>query len=238
MELLNARAGLVHGDVILARSQVRGRGQGSNRWHASPGQNLTLSVVLEPDHLPVARLFALTQLTGLAVARTVAHFLPDDLAATVRVKWPNDVYVGDRKIAGVLVQNSLRGSVVHWSVLGIGLNVNESAFPAELRGSATALLSLTHGTRDLATVRTVLFQHLSDLYPLTIPDALPELDRLYHQLLYRKNAPTLFTRTAGGPAVRGRIRGVTTAGQLRVALATGEVEVFALREIRLVGDPT
>ena len=222
------------GAVFRTHAQTAGRGQGANAWHATPGDNLTLSVVLRPDHLTAARLFALVQYTGLSVAATVNAFLPPDAAATGRVKWPNDVYVGDRKIAGVLVQNGLRGSAVAWSVLGVGLNVNESTFPPELQPSAVSLKQLTGRTLDPDAVANRLYQELSTAYPLTAPSALPRLDAAYHQLLYRKDIPTLFTLTATGQPFVGIIRGVDAAGNLRVEQSIGREAAFAVGEVRVV----
>ena len=144
---VNGPAPPANGAVFVARSQTAGRGQGANTWHASPGRNISLSVVAYPGHLPLGRLFALNQVVALAVARTLRALLPPELRTGVLVKYPNDVYVNDRKIAGILIQNGLRGSRLAWSVIGIGLNVNENDFPETLRATATSLRQLTGPTR-------------------------------------------------------------------------------------------
>lgn len=222
------------GAVFLAEAQSAGRGQGSNQWHATPGANLTLSMVVYPDHLAVARLFALTQLTGMAVAETVAHFLPASVAATVRLKWPNDVYVGDQKIAGILVQNGLRGSAVSWSVLGIGLNVNETEFPEELQATAISLQLLTGSKLDKAVVLNFLLKRLAINYAFTHPARLADLGAAYHRLLYRLNVPGRYLNVETGERFFAVVRGVNAAGQLRLELAEGGERVFSLREVRFV----
>jgi len=222
------------GTVFLADAQSAGRGQGTNRWHATPGDNLTLSMVVYPDHLAVTRLFALTQLTGMAVAETVAHFLPAPLAATVRLKWPNDVYVGNQKIAGILVQNGLRGSAVSWSVLGVGLNVNETDFPVELRSSATSLRLLTGEGLDKRAVLDFLLARLAANYAFTHPARLTALGASYHRLLYRLNAPGRYLDVESGERFFAVVRGINEAGQLRLELAEGGERVFSLREVRFV----
>jgi len=191
-------------------------------------------MVAYPDHLAVARLFALTQLTGMAVAETVAHFLPTPLAATVRLKWPNDVYVGDQKIAGILVQNGLRGSAVSWSVLGIGLNVNETSFPVELRAGATSLQLLTGAELDKAAVLDFLLLRLAANYAFTHPARLSALGQAYHRLLYRLNVPGRYLEVDSGERFFAVVRGVNAAGQLRLELAEGGERVFSLREVRFV----
>ncbi len=222
------------GTVFLADKQTAGRGQGSNTWHATARANLLLSLMVYPDHLAVDRLFVLTQLSGLAVAETVAHFLPAATAATVRLKWPNDVYVGQQKIAGILVQNGLRGSSVSWSVLGIGLNVNEVDFPEALTASATSLTLLTGQLFEREKILDFLLTRLAENYTLTHPDKLASLDKAYHQLLYRRNQPGRYQEVATGENFFAILRGVTTAGQLRLELATGAERLFSLRELRFI----
>ncbi|MEO0733197.1 MAG: biotin--[acetyl-CoA-carboxylase] ligase [Bacteroidota bacterium] len=229
VEALNDGEDLPPGAVFWADAQTAGRGQGANRWHASPNANLSLSIVVYPDHLAVDQLFALTQVSALAVAETVRSLLPASLTASVRVKWPNDVYVGDRKIAGILVQNGLRGSRVAWSVIGIGLNVNEAIFPTELRATATSLRLLTGKVWDRERVGECLFTAFGATYGLL--DA-PELGQRYLELLYRRGVVSSFLVTASGERISGVILGVDAQGRLRLALAEGE-RAFALRELRL-----
>ena len=227
---INAGKGADAGAVYWTEEQSAGRGQGINRWHATPATNLTLSIVAYPDHLPVDRLFALTQLTGLAVAATVRHFLPAR-AAEVSLKWPNDVYVGKQKIAGILVQNGLRGSRISWTVFGIGLNVNEVDFPPELATTATSLRLLAGTDFDREAVANRLFSAFSDAYELTSPARLPELDQAYHQSLYLRDVSATYREIATGNIFSARIRGVASTGQLRLEMTDGRERLFSLREI-------
>ncbi len=222
------------GSVFLADAQTDGRGQGTNTWHATSEANILLSLIVYPDHLAVDRLFVLTQLSGLAVAETVAHFLPAHQAANVRLKWPNDVYVGNQKIAGILVQNGLRGSKISWSVLGIGLNVNENDFPEELRASATSLRLLGGAEVNRAPVLEFLLARLATNYSYTHPSRLTELDTAYHRILYRRNLPGRYREVATGENFFAVLRGVTPAGQLRLELAEGGERLFSLRELRFI----
>ena len=118
--------------VLAARKQFAGRGQRGNRWDAEPGANLTFSIVLKfrsegMTPLPASRQFRLSRIAALAVC--------DYLKAKgveSRIKWPNDIYVRDRKICGMLIENSLDGKDVDWSVIGIGINLNQKTFPVEV----------------------------------------------------------------------------------------------------------
>jgi len=149
------------GTAVMAINQTGGRGRSGRVWVSPPGKNLALSIILQPKVGPSdAALLGL--LTAVAVARTC-----EDLGAVEPgLKWPNDVLVGGRKIAGILPEAVLHGREVQFVIRGVGLNVNaeESDFPADFRASATSLL-LCSGTRwDLEeTARTLLKRH-EDLY--------------------------------------------------------------------------
>ena len=119
--------------LVTADYQTAGRGQRGNSWESERGQNLLLALVARPAFLPAAAQFRLSQTVALAVADTVARYTDD-----VAVKWPNDVYVGDRKICGMLIEHDLAGPAIARSVTGIGLNVNQTVF----RSSAPNPVSL------------------------------------------------------------------------------------------------
>ncbi|WP_420461089.1 biotin--[acetyl-CoA-carboxylase] ligase [Neolewinella sp.] len=217
-----------HGAVYTTYSQSAGRGQGSNHWHSSPGANLTLSLLLRPDRLTVNHLLALMQFVALAVADTVAVYLPTE---RICLKWPNDVYVGRQKIAGILLQNGLRGTQVQWAVAGIGLNVNERDFPEPLARSATSLSQHLGKTQDLAAVQTTLFDALSARYELLATRRYSELHGAYQERLYRRGEWVDFTVTATGERLRARVEGVVPNGRLLVR--TGDTtRQFAQQEVR------
>lgn len=148
-----AAAGAPHGAAFLADAQTQGRGRGGRSWHSPPGENLHLSVVLRPG-LPASSVAPIALVMGLAVASVVdrrlarlARLAPrsrrgDGAAAEVRLKWPNDVLAGGRKLAGILVEAQLRGDSVSSVIVGVGLNVHASSFPPELSERATSLAML------------------------------------------------------------------------------------------------
>lgn len=113
-----------HGFALMARRQTAGRGQRGNSWEAAPGLNITLSLMLRPHELPAARQFEVSE----AVALGITDLLLEQGLTEVKVKWPNDIYVGDRKICGILIENSLSGNLIGHSIAGIGLNVNQTEF--------------------------------------------------------------------------------------------------------------
>ncbi len=235
IEAVNTGQGLREGDVYLTDAQTAGRGQGANGWHTTPGKNLTFSLLLYPDHLAVDALFTLSRFTSLAIATTVRHLLGHEMANDVRIKWPNDVYVGDRKIAGILIQNGLRGSTVQWSVVGIGLNVNETDFPPALRPTATSLATLCGEPFLLETVRDHLFAKLAHFYTATYPTS-DSLEALYRNQLYLLGQPAPYLQLDTGERFRGIVRGVERDGRLLLERTDGSVEAFELRSLRLLRD--
>ncbi len=133
-ELLNLSK-VQHGAVILAHAQTAGEGQRGRSWRSEAGADLTMSVVLEPGRLRAEEQFVLGQVAALAVAEVVRQLVPGD----VRIKWPNDVLVGRRKVAGILIKNEVVGEWVQSSVVGIGINANSSGFPEELVATSIQL---------------------------------------------------------------------------------------------------
>lgn len=112
--------------VICAREQTAGIGQRGNCWHAEAGSNLTFSMVLKPEFLPVENQYMLTKAVSLGLVEGIEPYLPN---TTVRIKWPNDIYVGNKKICGILISNKVKGANLSVSIVGIGLNVNQTVFP-------------------------------------------------------------------------------------------------------------
>lgn len=121
-----------HGLVVAAREQTAGRGQRGNTWECEPGSNLSFSIVLRPGDLHAARQFCISEAVALAVAETVEEELRrNGVDDPVYVKWPNDIYVGDRKICGILIENTITGTHIDKSIVGIGLNVNQREFHSD-----------------------------------------------------------------------------------------------------------
>ena len=123
-------AGFDNLSIVAAREQTAGRGQGDHTWFASPGKNLTFSVLYR-----FAGAFALAAQDAILITQVTTLALRDYLLehqVEARIKWPNDIWVGDRKVCGILIENTLEGSAIRESIVGIGLNLNETDWPAEL----------------------------------------------------------------------------------------------------------
>ncbi|MBK7214648.1 MAG: biotin--[acetyl-CoA-carboxylase] ligase [Bacteroidales bacterium] len=123
LEILNS-SHPAEGSIYVADFQTKGRGTESNSWESAAGQNLTFSLLLYPSFLAADKHFSLTQ----AIALAIKDFLQNQGISSVKVKWPNDIYVADKKICGILIQTAIQGRRFGYAVVGIGLNVNQLEF--------------------------------------------------------------------------------------------------------------
>ena len=131
------------GTVVSCREQSAGRGQRGNSWEAEPGRNLTFSILLRPQLIDASRQFELSMIVSLAIVRSLDSILAQSgCKERCTVKWPNDIYIGDRKVCGILIENALSGLSIDRSIAGIGINVNQLVF----RSDAPNPVSLIHLT--------------------------------------------------------------------------------------------
>ena len=134
--------------VVSALEQTKGRGQQGNRWSSQPGENLTFSLVVKDFRIKANEQSAISQTTALSLVDLLSRH-----EIKARIKWPNDTYAGDEKICGILIENSLKGSEIDWSIIGIGLNVNQTAFPEDLPNPTSMKLctgnSNPYNTREI-----------------------------------------------------------------------------------------
>ena len=137
-----------HGYALMALEQTAGRGQRGNSWEAEPGRNITLSLMVRPEAIPVADQFRVSEAASLGILDLLCGLGLQD----VSVKWPNDIYVGDRKICGILIENSLSGNFLARSIIGIGLNVNQTRFLSDAPNpvSIAQLTGRTYALQPLA----------------------------------------------------------------------------------------
>ena len=211
--------------VVAAVTQTAGRGQRGNRWVSAPGDNLTFSLLLRPENLPAREVMAVTCLATLAVRDTLRE---EDVPAVI--KWPNDIYVGRRKICGMLVENGLAGTLIDWSVIGIGINLNQTEFPGEVL-NPTSLRRLTERTYQLEPFLEKVCQEIERRLPeLETPEGRKGLLKAYEQDLFRKDSPAPYRDLATGEEFNGIILGVTPEGLLRVE-AEGRERTFGFKEI-------
>lgn len=214
----------VEGTVVITNNQTAGRGQRGNTWEAEPGTNLTFSLILKPTFLLASEQFMLNR----AVSLGIADFLRSQLPKAVKIKWPNDMLVQEKKICGVLIENVIQGSGLSAAVVGIGLNINQHRFS---NARATSLHLQTGILYDLSTMLDELL-HCLEVYWLMLREGRHEtLNELYLEQLYAKEETRLFK--AGTEVFEGAITGVDAVGRLVINTAFGE-RVFGMKEVEFV----
>lgn len=218
----------MEGTVISARHQTAGRGQIGSSWESEAGQNITMSAIFFPVFLPPARQFMLTKAFSLAVRDVLARRLP----MPPKIKWPNDIYAGDHKITGILLQNAIGGGRIQSCVAGFGVNVNQTAFPARLP-NPTSLQLQTGRQHDRRKVIAELCEHLEFRYLQLKRQDWTALNEDYLDALYGLEETRSF-KTPGGPGFRGQITGVDDQGRLLVRKDNGERAAYSLKEIEFV----
>lgn len=207
-----ARAGAPHGATFVAETQTAGRGRRGHRWHTPPGDSLAFSLILRPTLAP-SDASALTLAIGLAVRDVVARRVPEAAA----VKWPNDVLVDEKKIAGILVESQIVGARVAAVIVGVGLNVLTRAFPPEIAATATSLALA--GARDLDR-EALLAELLGEIETRTAAFAQSGLSSMLEEL---KRHDALASKSVRVGSVEGVADGIAPDGALRIRDANGNV---------------
>lgn len=229
-DYLKARgsSGCPNGTVAAAREQVRGKGRLGRTWQSQKDDSVMFSVLLRPQIAP-QEAAAVTPLAGLAVCRALRNLTGLDC----RIKWPNDVIVGSKKLVGILTEMSAEFDAVEYIVIGAGVNVSQTAFPEEIAHKATSLL-LETGTRfDPNRLLAALLNQLETEFIRHRLALTPEALDAYTALCATVGKQIRFTR--GGAAVSGTATGVEADGGLRVTLSDGSACTVNAGEVTAQG---
>lgn len=216
------------GTVIMAVHQYAGRGQQNHVWQSKAGENLTFSLLLQPEDMSLSQQFDLNKCVCLAIADTLKSYLPHEV---VKVKWPNDVLVNGKKICGVLIENMSKGTKLKHSVIGIGLNVNQTQFAPDIAHKVSSL-KLLHGAEfSLLSVLEKICLHLEHRWEAYLQGQTKSLHESYMNLLYQFGQETGYRQN--GRFFVGTITNVTDDGQLEVKTDDG-LKSFGFKEIEFI----
>jgi BirA family biotin operon repressor/biotin-[acetyl-CoA-carboxylase] ligase len=213
--------------TVVTHKQLSGKGQMGAVWESQPGKNLTFSTLKKFNHLSVTNAFLLNICTSLAVSNALKQYSVPNL----HVKWPNDILSGNTKICGILVENILVGKQIKTTIIGIGLNVNQTIFRTV--SNATSMKLLLGRTLNLDEVRNAVMNELWKVFSFLEEKEFDLLRYSYHQELFRKDKPSTFKSKQGG-LFTGFIRGVSTEGKLRVELEGAVLKEYDLKEVQLL----
>lgn len=218
-----------NGTVVTAYAQSAGRGQRGNSWESEPGKNITLSILWKPQTVQASEQFILSEAVALAVADTVDEVSP----TPAEVKWPNDIYVGNRKICGILIENSLQGRSISRTIAGVGLNVNQTVFLSDAP-NPVSLAMLTGGELDRDKIQTGLIAHLRErLAQADTVGSCASLHDEYIGRLWRRDGwhPWIIPDTQQSPFM-ARIADVALTGHLTLETPDGRHTVYAFKEVK------
>ena len=213
--------------VVTAESQTSGRGQMGAKWEAEPGENLTFSVLIKDLLLEVNSVFHL----NVAVAVSITEALNYLNLPNLMIKWPNDILAGNKKIAGVLIENSLKSNGEIFSIVGIGLNVNQKNF--EAMPKASSLACLLNRELDKEAILISIVENLKRNLALLQSGHYENFWDKYNKNLFKKGIPTPFEDVSGSRFM-GIIQGVTGNGKLEVMLEDDSVQQFEIKEIKML----
>ena len=208
---------------VAAVEQTAGRGQRGNTWHSAPGENLTFSIVLKPEEFFPASAFM--YITFMAAGAVRDYLRSEGIPA--QVKWPNDIYAGRKKICGMLIENGLEGDRIAYSVIGIGLNLNQESFPGNIP-NPTSMKLITGRTfppeQSLEKLLTYFNLH-------ALERARGELRENYLKDLFQKDSACSYRDLASGEEFTGIIRGVEPSGLLKMEMPGGKARLFSFKEV-------
>jgi BirA family transcriptional regulator, biotin operon repressor / biotin---[acetyl-CoA-carboxylase] ligase len=221
---LAQRTAAVEGTTIVTDNQTQGRGQRGNEWFSEPAKNLTFSLIVRPVFLRPIDQFNLT----MAVSLALRDFLTQHIHGPVKIKWPNDMLIRDKKVCGILIENSLAGDAIQYSIVGIGLNVNQETFSLP---AASSMKIITGIDFSLADLLCSLLEFLEQRYLQLRSGKTLELRNDYLKSLYGIGEPRNFADAEG--EWQGTIEGVTQHGKLLI-LKQGFIKSYDMKEIHFI----
>ena len=225
---LALNAALPHGTTVWTDFQSAGRGQQGNSWESERGKNMLFSVLLRPSAMAAARSFVLSQLVSLSIVEVLSRHIPG-----VTVKWPNDIYCGDKKLVGILIENDMQGCEVSLSIAGIGVNVNQTFF----RSPAPNPVSMAQ-VSGAPLDRRRLLDELVDTIAAAIAGYTPGDDEAvterYREILYRGNGFYPYFDVLAQEPVCAEVVKVEPSGRLTLRTDAGEERSYLFKEIQYI----
>ena len=215
------------GLLITAQIQQLGRGYSGNKWVSEAGKNITMTLVLKPTFLKAKCQFYLNQAVTLGIHDMLSNKLS---AQSLKIKWPNDIFYEGKKLCGILIENILQGEFLQYSFIGIGLNVNQSKFPDDLK-YATSLALITEAEYEINLLIASLCECIEARYLQLKNDNITVLQNDYMRHLFRLEEWRDYF--VNGKKIEGRIMSLNAEGKLRLETKIG-IKEFGFKEIEFV----
>jgi BirA family biotin operon repressor/biotin-[acetyl-CoA-carboxylase] ligase len=214
------------GTTVVSFNQTKGRGQKGNSWISEAEKNISYSIVIYPHHLSARNQFFIAQTVALAIKSFLEEFTKG-----ISIKWPNDTYWKDQKIAGTLIESRLKGDLIDYAVIGIGININQETFPESLT-NPVSLKQITGEDFDLKKLAELLHHKIKDALDNLNHEEETEILRYYLNALYRRDGFHPYKDSKG--LFNARIRGINGTGKLILENEDGVLIEYAFKEIIFV----
>lgn len=214
------------GSIVIANFQTQGRGQGNNTWESETGKNLTFSILLRPHFLKASSQFYISKVISLALADFLSLFVDN-----VYIKWPNDIYVGNRKIGGILIENAIEGQYISQSIVGIGLNINQKVYSSNTT-NPISLSQVTNQEYDIEDILDTLKEIIEYRYRLLKDKEYKTIDENYTDFLYQFEKMAMYKTDK--ETFKGIIKGVESTGELIILDEKGVYRNFFNKEINFL----
>jgi BirA family biotin operon repressor/biotin-[acetyl-CoA-carboxylase] ligase len=213
--------------VVVAKAQTKGRGQQESSWFSEPHKNLTTSIFTNNLNLKIENQKSLNFAASLSLFEVISSKNVPNLT----IKWPNDIMSGNKKICGLLIESTIKGSKINNAIIGIGLNVNQEKFPDVIK-KVTSLKNLTQKDFDLESLLIEIVQKLKEKIAILLSDKKAILEADYLNVLYKKNIPTMF-KDSNDVLFMGKIVGISFTGNLQIELEDETIKEFGIKEVSL-----
>ena len=223
MQRLLAQVPLEEGTVVCTEFQTKGRGQLTNVWEAEAGKNILCSILLRPTTLPIKSQFLISQAISVAIVDVLNTFTEG-----FSIKWPNDIYYKENKIAGILIENTLSSSGIDTCIIGLGLNVNQESFKSDAP-NPISLYNIIGRETSVAELLGSILENFSKVYSLMYADVETLREKYFSMLLFNKQMRTY--EDANG-TFQGKIIDVESDGHLIIEDGKGARRRYAFKEIQ------
>ncbi len=212
--------------TVISPYQTAGRGQRTNRWESEPGKNLLFSFLLYPSFLKANAQFILSQMTAVSIREELSNY-----SGEITIKWPNDIYWKDKKIAGILIENDITGSSISTSIHGAGINLNQRTFsPMPL--NPVSLREITGQEYDPEKLLTGIMERIIFYYPFIKAGDYQPLVSSYMETLYRKEGIYEYEDREG--RFQASLEGVSPGGNLLLKRVSGEIRSYGFKEVKFL----
>lgn len=220
---LNVKIKQKNGTLVSAKNQTLGKGQKGNTWVSEEGKNLTFSIVTYPN-IKVKSAFYLNIIASLAVQKALS-----DLTITAKIKWPNDILVNQKKIGGILIENQINGNSINQSIIGIGLNINQSTFNSNLNATSIINEGVTVAIED---VLIQIYGYLDFYYNLLIQSNFKLLRQHYYKHLFWHNQIGIFKDEKS--EFKALIMGISDIGLLELRLLDNTTNYYDIKDVKFI----